>query len=148
MKKSLLALAVCVLFFLGGWATRYLSSPRATLGETFPSRKHDTEISPPLLDRTIADGSFVLMLRSYLDSGNTEDAKYMLWVRENSDILTINQLLPTATSEARRSATNLLVGIAQHRVSTKFDYHGHLPKADSNSVAEVNFVLEQFRPPK
>lgn len=101
-----------------------------------------------LLGEKIADAAGDQGIAQCLDDNRIEDAKHMLRLRLDGEILAIYQLLPDADARLGRSGTNLLRRIAAHRATVPSrEYQGDLPKAGSNDTARVSEVLRRFQQP-
>ena len=102
-------------------------------------------VDAPFIDRQIAEAAFLAAVMDYLDSNRIDDAKYLLILRQDGNLLAINESLPLADERSRKTAARLFAKIAKHRAGKAFSYKGDLPRPGSNAVAEVNSILEKYR---
>ena len=143
MFKSILLTIILAAIFSTGWIIgrhRLISSGNQNFVQSSDSIEGIT-----LIDRKIADAGQVSTIISFLDSGDTNDAEYLLNLQQSSDVLAINDLLQTAPEQSLHTATNLLRMISKTYVDRLSDYHGSLGNADTNSIKEVQLILAKYK---
>ncbi|HEY1660838.1 MAG TPA: hypothetical protein VGI03_00320 [Verrucomicrobiae bacterium] len=142
LKQTLLIIAIIISLFLG----LVIGSHDLMLQHSLIlNQANDPEASVTLINRKIADAVQVSEIIEYLYAGNTNDAEFLLNLQQSSDILAINDLLPTATENSRHTATNLFRMVSRSYVDRLSDYHGPLGYADSNSILKVQMILSQYK---
>lgn len=134
---------LCGLCFLAGWflgRSRGLPTKVQTL-----AREHPKSEALPSIDQKNGELASDTAVLEYLDWSRLDDAKQFLRLRQDGEILFINELRESADERARGTTARLLARIAKHRAENPFSYKGELPTGDTNATSEVAAILRRFR---
>ena len=139
MKKLsiILIITVTALFFiaLGWWFGRQQSLR--------------TEDSPvPTLDNSISETMKHFSMFRQLDSGKIEDAKHMLKLRLDGDILIVESLLGDRDDNgliAREKVWKILAMIADYREAHPYSYTGSIAKVDQEVDGKIALILRRAK---
>ena len=78
-----------------------------------------------------------------LDEGRLDDAKHMLHLELDREILAVDSLLDSADDRSRELARKVFTGIARRRAEHPERYEGQLAKADSGVTARIDSILSR-----
>jgi hypothetical protein len=104
----------------------------------------------PSLERTFTESTLLLTVSELLESNRIQDAKALIGVHLNGNILEIDELLPLSDTNAARLGTNFLRRMAGFRKNHPTDYNSSLftnslsPNDIAIINAKVNSVLSKY----
>jgi len=143
--KTLMLLLLCPAFFLAGWWGKGIAAGERGSEEPPGKGRQPLSENQTLINNQLAETAFVSSVTGYFDSGDLNNAKHMLRMREDGNILLISELSENANERSRRTMTNLFAGIARRRANTTVGYQGSLPKPDTDAITKVASILKQFQ---
>ncbi len=88
------------------------------------------------LDKQITDASIKSLLLHQIDSGHPEEARKMLRLELDGDILTINTLMDYSDARSRDLASKVFARIASYRSEYPGNYTNEMPEVDAK-IAEI-----------
>jgi hypothetical protein len=80
-----------------------------------------------------------------LDSGQIADAKHMLRLRLDGDILTVDGLMDYTDARTRETARKIFSTIAEYRAAHPYSYTGALAQTDADVDAKIASVLQKAK---
>ena len=97
------------------------------------------------LDQIVSETTINIATIRLLKSGSIDDAKHMLLLRRDGNILVINELLNFSDLESKNRATNLFHMIAEQNSTDLYQYAGSLAKSDVNAILAVSNILANYK---
>ncbi len=97
------------------------------------------------IDQIINQSTVDMTVIGLLNRSRTDDANQLLLIRQDGNILAINELLINSSENSTRRATNLLHSIAKYRNENPFNYTGHLAQLDTNTLVKVAEILKRYK---
>jgi hypothetical protein len=99
----------------------------------------------PTVDKHITDTTMTFSLLRQLDSSQIEDAKHMLRLRLDSDILTVDGLMDYTDARTRETARKIFTAIAEYRAAHPHSYTGSLAQTDAEVDAKIASILQKAK---
>jgi hypothetical protein len=88
------------------------------------------------LDKQLTDAGVKAMLLHQLDSGHPDDARRMLRLELDGDILMVDSLLDSSDARSRDLASKVFARIAAYRAEYPTNYTAQMPEVDAK-IAEI-----------
>ena len=136
MKKFALILGtvlVAAALVAAGW---YVGYDRRVLTEAY---------AIPTIDKHLTEAGVTAMLIHQLDSARTDDARHMLRLQLDGQILAIDALLDTSDARSRELAAKVFARIAQYRAEYPSSYTGQLAQVDADVSAKIDAILRRAK---
>ncbi|PYJ84561.1 MAG: hypothetical protein DME22_12335 [Verrucomicrobia bacterium] len=133
MKKFALILGtvlVAAALVAAGW---YVGYDRRVLTEAY---------AIPTIDKHLTEAGVTAMLIHQLDSARTDDARHMLRLQLDGQILAIDALLDASDARSRELAGKVFARIAQYRAEHPSSYTGQF---DADVSAKIDAILRRAK---
>jgi len=99
----------------------------------------------PTVDKHITETTMTFSLLRQLDSSQIEDAKHMLRLRLDGDILTVDGLMDYTDARTRETARKIFTTIAEYRAAHPHSYTGSLAQTDAEVDAKIASILQKAK---
>jgi hypothetical protein len=99
----------------------------------------------PTADKHITDTTMTFSMLRQLDSGLIEDAKHMLRLRLDGDILTVDGLMDYTDTRTRETARKIFSHIVEYRAQHPNSYTGSLAHTDAEVDAKIASILQKAK---
>src|SRR5262245_36677776 len=99
----------------------------------------------PTVDRHITETTMTFSLLRQLDSGQIADAKHMLRLRLDGNILTVDGLMDYTDGRTRETARKIFETIAEYRAAHPYSYTGTLAQTDAAVDARIASILQKAK---
>lgn len=111
----------------------------------FQQRLLTEACAAPTVDKHITEATMTFSLLRQLDSGQIADAKHMLRLRLDGDILTVDGLMDYTDASTRETARKIFSSIAEYRATHPYSYTGTLPQPGSDVDAKIASILQKAK---
>ncbi len=97
------------------------------------------------VDKHITETTKTFSMLRQLDSGEIEDAKHMLRLQLDGDILTVDWLMDYTDTRTREMARKIFSRIAEYRAKHPNGYTGILAHTDAEVDAKIASILRKAK---
>ncbi len=111
----------------------------------FQQRLLTEAFAVPTVDKHITEATMTFSMLRQLDSGEIEDAKHMLRLRLDGDILTIDGLMDYTDARTRETARKVFARIAEYRAEHTNIYTGSLAQTDAEVDTKIASILRKAK---
>jgi hypothetical protein len=110
----------------------------------FQERFYTDSLAITTLDKQLSDAAMKEALIEQIDSGKTNDARYMISIELDGDILIINSLLDYSDTRSEDLAHKIFTRIGSYRAERPVTYAGYLAQnSDTNITAVIDSILKR-----
>lgn len=111
----------------------------------FQQRLLSVAYAVPTVDKHITEAAMTFSMLRQLDSGEIEDAKHMLRLRLDGDVLTVEGLMDYTDTRTRETARKIFTHIADYRAQHPSSYTGSLAHTDADVDAKIGSILQKAK---
>jgi hypothetical protein len=99
----------------------------------------------PMVDKQITETTMTFSMLRQLDSGEIADARHMLRLRLDGNILTVDGLMDYTDARTRETARKIFAHIAEYRAQHPYSYTGSLAQTDAQVDAKIASILQKSK---
>ena len=111
----------------------------------FQQRLLTEAFAVPMVDKQITETTMTFSLLRQLDSGEIDDAKHMLRLRLDGNILTVDGLMDYTDARTRETARKIFSHIAEYRAAHPYSYTGSLAQTDAEVDAKIASIIQKAK---
>ena len=111
----------------------------------FQQRLLTEAFAVPTVDKHITETTMTFSMLRQLDSGEIDDAKHMLKLQLDGNILLIDGLMDYTDERTRETARKVFARIAEHRAAHPQSYTGELAHTDAEVDAKIASILQRAK---
>lgn len=138
MRKIALTFGAILLAIVAFSAGCYIGFERRMLTEAY---------AVPTVDKHLMDASVNAMLLHQIDSGRLDDARHLLHLQLEGDIVVIDSLLDSSDVRSRELAQRVLTQIEEYRAKHPASYQRHV-KTNTELTTKIDSILRRLTDPQ
>lgn len=97
----------------------------------------------PAVDKHLTEASVKALILHQMDSGRLDDARHMLQLQLDGEILTVDSLIDESDARSRDLAQKVFARIAAYRAQHPANYTGSLSQSSAEVDAKIADILRR-----